>query len=111
MKTKAVYIDAAAVDRVVFEVATFNHMYYRTLPPTRAILRVDDGNDIETVCGCVVDVSIGWDAGTPGFVHPAFENMRHTKITIRRILAPDTPYDHQLSDILQDAPQGLQSRG
>lgn len=108
-KVAKVYIDAPGAQALVFQSATFNErlrMYYRTQPPTRAIVRVDCG-DIETVTGCVVDASIGWDAGTPGFVLPGFEGLRHTKITIRRVLPPSTAYDHWLSGILQDAPRGV----
>lgn len=101
-----VYVDSDAVQSLVFQMATFNRMYYRTRSPVRAIVRVDCG-DIETLSGCVVDASIGWDAGTPGFVLPMFENMRHTKVTLRRVLPPSTAYDHWLSGILQDAPQGI----
>lgn len=106
MSKGAVYIDAAGAQALVFQFATFNRMYYRAWSPTRAIVRVDCG-DIETVTGCVVDASIGWDAGTPGFVLPGFEGLRHTKITIWRVLPPSTAYDRQLSGILQDAPRGI----
>ena len=59
---------------------------------------------ITGLTGRVVDASVGWDAGTPGFVSPANEGRRHTKITIyRSLLGADG--DTTLATLLGKAPR------
>lgn len=98
-------IDAAAALRLVEMTRTDDRMYYRARSPVRAIVRIDCG-DLVKVRGRFVDASLGWDAGTPGFVLPAFEGMRHTKITIRGVVVPPNGEVKTLSQVFAAAPQG-----
>jgi hypothetical protein len=61
------------------------------------------GLDLFALGGKVVDASIGWDAGTPEYVHHG--NRRHTKITIYG-MAIDGGYSPEtLTSILEKAPR------
>ena len=95
-------IDAAGVG--AFRPTTQNdgRYYYCAKPARMAILRID-GTDLASISGLVVDAQVGWDIGTPGFVRPANENQRHTKITVRRILR-GVPHETTLTAILRAAP-------
>lgn len=54
------------------------------------------------VAGRVVDASLGWDDGYPGYVH--ITSRRHSKIAVRAVLVGD---DHEdtLSNVLARAPR------
>lgn len=99
------FIDHAAAQQLVEMTRTDDRMYYRARSPVRAIVRIDCGDVVE-VRGRYVDALIGWDAGVRGFVLPAFEDMRHTKVTIRRTVKPPNGEIKTLSEVLAAAPRG-----
>lgn len=104
------FIDHAAALRLVEMTRTDDRVYYRTRSPVRAIVRIDCGA-LVTVRGRYVDALIGWDAGTKGFVLPAFEGLRHTKITIRRTVKPPNGEVKTLSEVFAAAPTSTPRNG
>ncbi|MEI2692636.1 MAG: hypothetical protein V9H69_24090 [Anaerolineae bacterium] len=64
-------------------------------------LLVTRGAKLPELAGQVVDVTLGWDNGYPGFVF--YPGQMHTKITaFGRI---DAPHERTLSEVLSKAPE------
>jgi hypothetical protein len=57
----------------------------------------------------VVDVRVGWDEGTQGFVQEENVGKRHTKLTIYRVLGLHE--EKWLGKVLRDAPEALDAIG
>ena len=77
--------------------------YYAAHPPYLLIVVCRNGLSLDALSGCIVDASIGWDAGRPGYVLPENEGRRHTKITVYRVL--ERPQDlKRLSEVMAAAP-------
>lgn len=74
--------------------------YCTTATDERLALIVVRRRLLSDVVNKVVDASVGWDAGTPGYVHVA--SRQHSKVTIYG-LATGAP-ESTLSEILHDAP-------
>lgn len=67
-------------------------------------LLVTRGAKLPELAGQVVDVTLGWDNGYPGFV--LYPGQMHTKITaFSRI---DAPHERTLSEVLDKAPERRQ---
>lgn len=87
---------------VTLEVDGKQRSYY-VLPAedTRLALLVTRGAKLPKLAGQVVNVTLGWDNGHPGFV--LYPGQMHTKITaFGRI---DAPPEGTLSDVLSKAPE------
>ena len=59
------------------------------------------GLELPPLAGKVVDASVGWDAGTPEYVHHG--DRRHTKVTIYGMATG--PHDQTLTELLASAPK------
>lgn len=62
-----------------------------------------DGLDLFEMIGKIADTTIGWDAGTIGFVQEDRIGRQHSKLTIFRILYGEN-YDLTLNQVFNRAP-------
>ena len=76
--------------------------HYYALDPTDAKLAmvVARGAKLEAMAGMVVDATLGWDDGYPGFVY--YPGKLHSKVTI--FGRTEAAHERTLSDILSNAP-------
>ncbi len=76
--------------------------YYALQPEdAKLALLVTRGVTLPELAGLVVDCSLGWDNGLPGYVF--YPGQQHTKVTARR--AVNMPHDVTLSEVLSKAPE------
>lgn len=100
-------LDYAACERFVWlvelPVGTETRNYY-ALDPTDAklALLVVHGARLEALAGLVVDATLGWDDGYPGFVF--YPGHQHTKVTVFR-QSTDAAGMVALSEVLSKAPE------
>lgn len=67
-----------------------------------ALLVIRGGRLLADVDGRVVDATLGWDEGYPGYVH--ITSRQHSKITVLAVLAGDD-FEDTLSNVLSRAPR------
>lgn len=104
-------LDPAAVARfvattiVAFDVGEYRN-YYCTRPDDERLALVVCRHNLRLpdLAGQIVDATLGWDAGTGGFVWHA--RLRHSKVTIYAVLHEHRGRaERSLSHVLDDAPR------
>lgn len=99
-------LDYAACEQFAFMAAIpvdgQQRAYYALQPEdARLAILVTRGEALADLAGSVVDVTLGWDNGLPGYVF--YPGKQHTKITaFGRI---DAAHEGTLSEVLSKAPE------
>lgn len=103
-----VYIDPKAANEFILLSATRDRKYYLASRSSGklALLVCQNGLDLDTLHGRIVDASIGWDNGTRGFCQDEHVGRRQTKISLRHEVSDDIGGQRtvSLSRLLRDAP-------
>ena len=73
--------------------------YYCARAPWRAILVSRNGLDLLEIRGQVVDARVGYEEAWREFARPGCEGLRHSKITLYRVL-PQARAETTLSRVL-----------